>query len=121
MGCLTKKCRKNNCKDRCTAFFPNNVQLKEGCQGACDSHFKSINTREDYLCNLGLVDEQTIILAYGYDPCPGGASVATIHQEWNEASPTRQLQEKMITILIVGAVVLFVALIGIIILKNKRK
>jgi len=61
-----------NCKKRCDSWFPENIQLREGCYAACEPHSSNMQTKESYLCTSIGPTRDSVILAYGYDPCGGG-------------------------------------------------
>ena len=69
-------CRRLACKERCKSWYGLQPDLEKACKNACKGN--SSLTKEDFQCSGKYVDEQALILAYGYDPCAGGVSVEEI-------------------------------------------
>ena len=83
-----KKCE---CKRRCRSWFGMQPDLERACENACKG-----NTglqREDFLCSGQYVDEQLVMGAYGYDPCP--ASEVVIDDYLDPTKQREQNQERM--------------------------
>jgi hypothetical protein len=68
-----KACRRQDCKERCKSWYGLQPDLEKACKNACKSN--SSLTKEQFQCSGKYVDEQALILAYGYDPCNGGVSI----------------------------------------------
>jgi hypothetical protein len=68
-------CRKYDCKQRCKSWFSGLDELERQCKNACKGDDRTF-TKDEFLCSGKWVDDQNVILQYGYDPCPNrGASV----------------------------------------------
>lgn len=68
-----KKCE---CKRRCKSWYGLQPDLEKACKNACKSNTGL--TKEQFQCSGQYVDEQALILAYGYDPCAGGVSIEEV-------------------------------------------
>lgn len=68
-----KKCE---CKRRCKSWFGLQPDLEKACKNACKSNTSL--TKEQFQCSGQYVDEQALILAYGYDPCAGGVTAEDV-------------------------------------------
>ena len=64
-----------DCKYRCDGWFPDNVQLRDGCYAACQGNSSNMKTKEDYTCGKPWSPSRdSLILAYQYDPCKTSAN-----------------------------------------------
>lgn len=82
-------CGKNcKCTQRGKGFFPGQPDLAKGFRNACISNNNL--TKEEYLCSGRYVDEQTIMLSYGYDPCSGGKNMGEVLDPTNQRAENNE-------------------------------
>lgn len=83
------------CKNRCESYFPGIPFLIDACKSACKGD-SSMN-RDKFLCSGNFVDQQSIILQLGYDPCLGdeidfgdtvaGQAAGADDRQWERLQP----------------------------------
>jgi|GEM_PF-4508421 len=109
MGFLGFGSTRKKCIKRCEGWFPNNLLVREGCQGACKENHKIMNAPEDYLCSDQLgPDQKAFVLQFGYDPCPGD-EITTDSIYDDDAVNNKNQNNAIIFLVIVIVVLLFFA------------
>ncbi|MEL6660802.1 MAG: hypothetical protein AAFY48_08795 [Bacteroidota bacterium] len=85
--------------------------LLDSCKAACKGNSRL--TKDNFLCSGNYVDQQNIILQYGYDPCLDDAitpeSTLGIEDQWAKMQP----------VLIILGLILIGALVILYIKNNK--
>lgn len=111
-------CGKNcKCNQHAKGFFPGQPDLRQGFRNACIA--KPSLTKEEYLCGGKYVDEATIMLTYGYDPCAGGKSIGDILDPTNQrAENNADFQQSLPVFVGIGALIV-VALIALYFINRK--
>ena len=93
------------CKRRCKSWFSGTDSLLDACKAACKGD--NSLTRERFLCSGNYVDQQNIILQYGYDPCLNDdvtfESTLQIEDQWENLRPIMIV----LVILLFGALAIF--------------
>lgn len=112
-------CGKNcKCNQKAKGLFPGQPDLAKGFRNACIGNNNL--TKDEYLCSGRYVNEQTIMLSYGYDPCSGGKSIGEVLDPTNQRAENNQDFQDTLPILI-GIGVLIVAGLITLYLLNRRK
>jgi hypothetical protein len=65
------------------------------------------------------VDEELLILAYGYDPCEGGVSFNDVVDPTNRMGEEEQDYERYEGVLVVGGALLFIAILAMVVVLSK--
>ncbi len=107
---------KCQCRRRCKSWFSLTPEVEKGCRKLCGTG-KTEFTKEDYLCG-GYQDEELLILAYGYDPCQGGVTMQDVLDPLDSAGDEQRDFERYQDVLIVGAALVFVAIIALVVILN---
>lgn len=109
-----EKCK---CRRRCRSWFSLMPEVERGCRNRCnsgDTEFK----KQDYLCG-GDVDEELLIIAYGYDPCEGGVGIEDVLDPLDTAGDEARDLERYQPVLVVGGALLFLAIIAMVVILTK--
>lgn len=113
-----RSCRRYDCRQRCKAWFGGMDELERACKGRCNGDSTSF-TKDDFLCSGNWVDDANIILAYGYDPCPGSGSSA---EDVLDPLGDRKREDerlKQIKPIVIAAFILIAAALGILYVMRK--
>jgi hypothetical protein len=112
-------CGKNcKCTQKSKAAFPGQPDLQKGYRNACIAN--NSLTKQEYLCGGKYVDEQTIMLTYGYDPCIGGKSLPDVWDPTNERKENNEDFNQSLPVFIGIGALLVIALI-VLYFVNRRK
>ena len=114
---MTKAKKRRLCRRRCNSWFSLQPEVKLGCRARCNAGDTEF-AKQDYLCG-GDVDEQLLIMAYGYDPCEGGVSLQDVIDPLDTAGAGERNFEQYQDVLVVGAAILFIAIIGMVVIWMK--
>lgn len=109
-----KKCE---CRRRGKGYFSGLPELERGFGKACDSNTNI--SREEYLCSGQWVDQKQVMMMYGYDPCPNGASWLDFADPGNSREENNQDFAESQPIFI-GLGVLIVAALLVLWLLNRK-
>lgn len=109
-----KKCK---CRRRCKSWFSLMPEVERGCRKRCGSGDISF-AKQDYLCG-GDVDEQLLIMAYGYDPCSGGVELEDVLDPLNSAEQGQRDYERYKDVLVIGAALLFIGIVAAVVILSK--
>lgn len=105
-----KWCRRQECRNRCKSWFGQQPDLERQCSALCNNNTSF--SREDFLCSGQYVDQNVVILAYGYDPCPNsGPTVQNILDPLSDRQRQDEELEKFTPVLIGGGLLVLAALI----------
>ncbi|MEO0341156.1 MAG: hypothetical protein AAF242_18320 [Bacteroidota bacterium] len=88
--------------------------MEKGCKKLCGTG-KTEFSKQEYLCGK-YVDEELLILAYGYDPCEGGISMQEVLDPLDSAGDEQRDFERYQDVLIVGGALVFIAIIALVVI-----
>jgi len=112
-------CGKNcKCTQKSKGFFPGQPDLQKGYRNACIGN--NGLTKQDYLCSGKYVDEKVIMLAYGYDPCAGGASIDQILDPTNSAEREQENLKQLTPLFIILGIAVVVGLAAFLIMAKRK-
>ncbi|MEO0339502.1 MAG: hypothetical protein AAF242_09825 [Bacteroidota bacterium] len=100
---------KTQCKRRCKSWFSLQPDLERACKNLCKSGRTKFN-KEEFLCQEGIVDEEVIMLAYGYDPCEGGLEMEEVLDPLDSQGQVGRDIQQYRGILLAGGLLLVLAL-----------
>ncbi len=107
--CVGRKwCQSQDCKERCRSWFGSMPDVEYACRNACKQ--RQDFDRTQFLCGGGYIDQEMVIRNYGYDPCPGGATVQTYIDPLNDRAREDEQNAQLINIAIILAVLLVIGL-----------
>ena len=96
-----KRCQ---CKRRCKSWYGLQPDLEKACKNACKGN--EALTKDLFQCSGKYVDEQAVILAYGYDPCSGGVTIEQVlDPTGSEEYEAEKLDSLKSTFLILGILI----------------
>ena len=106
---------KSNCRKRCRAWFSLTPDVERSCRNLCNTGQTEF-TKNQFLCQEGYLDEELLILAYGYDPCEGGVEIEEVLDPLDSVGEEDRDLKRYEGVLIVGAALLFVAIVAMVII-----
>jgi len=106
------------CTQKAKGFFPGQPDLQKGFRNACIAN-ESLS-KQDYMCGGKYVDERVVMLAYGYDPCAGGASIPDILDPTKSAEREDANIRQLTPLFIVLGVAVVIGLVAFIILSKRK-
>ena len=65
------------------------------------------------------MDEQALILSYGYDPCLGGVEMSDVLDPLDTAGDEQRDFERYQDVLVIGAALVFVAIVAMVVILKK--
>ena len=100
-----KACRRQACKERCKSWYGLQPDLLKACKNACKGN--SSLSKDEFQCSGKYVDEQALILAYGYDPCAGGVSIDQVLDPLDsQGQASEKLESLSGTFLLLGVLII---------------
>lgn len=111
-------CRRQDCKERCRAWFGAMPDIEYACRNACKSNTSF--TKDEFQCSGNWIDDAIVIRNYGYDPCTtGGTSVQQYLDPLADRAREDQQNTKAFEIAgILGGVALLALLVFLLVIKK---
>ena len=109
---------KTQCRRRCKSWFSLQPDIERACKNLCKTG-RTEFTKDEFLCKEGVLDEEVLILAYGYDPCEGGASIEDVLDPLDSRGEEDRDFERYKGVIGIGAGLLVLAIIAMIIILRK--
>ncbi|AEE53729.1 hypothetical protein Halhy_5906 [Haliscomenobacter hydrossis DSM 1100] len=106
------------CTQKSKGYFPGQPDLQKGFRNACVGN--NALSKEEYLCSGKYVDEQTIMLAYGYDPCSGGKSIGDVLDPTRSAETEQENLEQLTPVFIILGIGVIVGIIAFVIIAKRK-
>lgn len=109
---------KSRCRRRCKAWFSLQPEVERACRKYCNTG-RTEFTKDEFLCKEGVLDEELLILAYGYDPCVGGVDMVDVLDPLKTRDEAQNDFDRYKDVLAVGGAILVLAIIAMVVVLSK--
>lgn len=109
---------KTQCRRRCGSWFSLTPEVERSCRKLCNTG-RTEFTKEEFLCKEGVIDEELLIMAFGYDPCEGGIGIEDVLDPLDTAGDEQRDFDRYKDVLVVGAALVVLAIISMIVILRK--
>ena len=109
---------KTQCRRRCKSWFSLQPEVERACINLCKTG-RTEFSKDEFLCKDGNLDEELLILAFGYDPCEGGSTIDDVLDPLDTRGDADRNLERYKGIIGIGAGLVALAIIAMIVILRK--